>query len=228
MKVKICGITNADGVFAAIRSGADAIGLNVVAGTPRELALDEAAALARLARSAGAAGERPLVVAITADASHETMERILAEVDPDVVQLSGDEPIEAARQIGRRTWKVLHLPASEPTNLPTVARDLVRRTEVYLAGGVERVFLDTAGGPHPGGTGTRAAGRLAAAVAREVPITLAGGLDPANVAGALRDIPAVGVDVASGVESSPGVKDEAKIAAFCTAALQAFAAESVS
>ena len=61
--------------------------------------------------------------------------------------------------------------------------------------------LDTAGGPHPGGTGQRSAVALAAAIARELPITLAGGLSPANVAGALRDIPAVGVDVASGVES---------------------------
>ncbi len=217
--VKICGITDADGLLAAIRSGADAIGLNVVAGTPRELALDEAAALARLARRAGSAGRRPLVVAITADASHETLERIVAELDPDVVQLSGDEPIEAARLIGRRTWKVLHLPASEPTNLATVARDLVRRAEVYLAGGVERLFLDTAGGSHPGGTGTRAAERLAAAVAREVPVTLAGGLDPANVAGALRAIPAVGVDVASGVERPrvPGerpIKDPLRVALF--------------
>ena len=74
------------------------------------------------------------------------------------------------------------------------------RGRAYLAAGVERLLLDTAGGPHPGGTGMRASERLAAAVARELPVTLAGGLDPANVAGALRAIPAVGVDVASGVE----------------------------
>src|SRR3990170_3197595 len=72
----------------------------------------------------------------------------------------------------------------------------------WLATGrVERLLLDTAGGPHPGGTGRRASEVLAAAVAREVPVTLAGGLSPANVADALRTIPAVGVDVASGVEA---------------------------
>ncbi|HEY8819691.1 MAG TPA: tryptophan synthase subunit beta, partial [Candidatus Limnocylindrales bacterium] len=81
------------------------------------------------------------------------------------------------------------------------------------------LFLDTAGGPHPGGTGIRAAERLAAAVARELPITLAGGLNAAVVAGALRAIPAVGVDVASGVERprEPGIrptKDPLKVALF--------------
>ena len=74
------------------------------------------------------------------------------------------------------------------------------RGRAYLAAGVDRLLLDTAGGPHPGGTGTRAAERLAAAIARELPVTLAGGLNAANVASALRAIPAVGVDVASGVE----------------------------
>ena len=217
--VKICGITDADGVLAAVRRGADAIGLNVVAGTPRELALDEAAALARLARSAGAAGRRPLVVAITADASRESLERIVAALDPDVVQLSGAESVAAARAIPRRTWKVLHLPAEEPANPSAVVADLVSRGRAYLDAGVERLFLDTAGGAHPGGTGTRAAERLAAAVAREVPVTLAGGLDPANVAGALRAIPAIGVDVASGVERPrvPGErprKDPFRVALF--------------
>src|SRR5207244_7819664 len=70
----------------------------------------------------------------------------------------------------------------------------------HLAAGATRLLLDTAGGPHPGGTGRRAAPSLAAAVARELPVVLAGGLSPANVASAVRAIPAVGVDVASGVE----------------------------
>ena len=87
-----------------------------------------------------------------------------------------------------------------PANPSGVAADLASRGRAFLDAGVERLFLDTAGGPHPGGTGTRAAERLAAAIARDVPVTLAGGLDPGNVAGALRAIPAVGVDVASGVE----------------------------
>ena len=198
--VKICGVTDADGVLAAIAAGVDAIGLNVVAGTPRTLSLDEAAALARLARTAGAGARRPLIVAITADARPDLLGGVLRAVDPDVVQLSGNESVEAVRAVGRRTWKVLHLPASEPEDGPAATADLVSRGQAYLAAGVGRLLLDTAGGPHPGGTGTRAAARLAAGVARELPVTLAGGLDPANVASALRSIPAVGVDVASGVE----------------------------
>ena len=197
--VKICGITDEAGVLAAIAAGADAIGLNVVADTPRALSLDEAATLARLARATGGA-HRPLIVAITADASPRLLAAVLASFDPDIVQLNGNEPIERAGTIGRRTWKVLHLPAAEPEDLSTAAADLVSRGRAYLAGGVEDLLLDTAGGPHPGGTGTRAAERLAAAIAREVPVTLAGGLDPANVAAALRTIPANGVDVASGTE----------------------------
>jgi tryptophan synthase beta subunit len=217
--VKICGVTDEAGVLAAVAAGADAIGLNVVDGTPRALELAEAAALARLARTAGAGDRRPLVVAITADADQARIEAAIAAFDPDAVQLSGNERVGAATGVVRRTWKVLHLPAAEPATLATVADDLVSRARAHLAGGSDRILLDTAGGPHPGGTGTRASERLAAAVAREVPVTLAGGLDPGNVAAALRAIPAVGVDVASGVErprvagQRPG-KDPFKVALF--------------
>jgi tryptophan synthase beta subunit len=217
--VKICGVTDPDGVLAAVRAGADAIGLNLVAGTPRVLSIEEAAALAALARSVAGADARPLVVAVTADAAPDLLTRIVAELDPDVVQLSGSESIETARAIPRRTWKVLHLPAAEPKDAAGAAADLVSRVSAYLAGGVDRLLLDTAGGPHPGGTGTRASERLAAAVAREVPVILGGGLTPVNVAGALRVIPAIGVDVASGVEGprEPGIrptKDPLKVALF--------------
>ncbi|MBI3748482.1 MAG: pyridoxal-phosphate dependent enzyme, partial [Chloroflexi bacterium] len=217
--VKICGVTDSAGALAAVAAGADAIGLNLAPGTPRELRLDEAAELAALIRSAAPAGHRPLVVAVTVGASPAELDAIGAAFDPDVVQLNGGESVEAARAIGRRTWKVLHLPAGEPADLARVAGEIVSRGNAYLAGGVERLLLDTAGGPHPGGTGTRAAERLAAMVARELPVTLAGGLDPANVAGAVRSVAAVGVDVASGVERPrvPGrrpVKDPCRVALF--------------
>ena len=93
--VKICGVTDADGVLAAVAAGADAIGLNVVPGTPRALDLDEAASLARLARVAGIGAHRPLVVAITADATPDAIAAAILAVDPDVVQLSGNEPPDA-------------------------------------------------------------------------------------------------------------------------------------
>ncbi len=191
--VKVCGITDAEGVLAAVRSGADAIGLNLVPGTPRELTLTEAVALARIARSLAATP--PRVVAITADAGPERIAEIVAAVDPDAVQLSGDETTDDVRATGRPVWKALRVSADRDT--PAAVVD---RARAFLAAGAERILLDAAGGPHPGGTGTRVATELAAAVARQVPVVLAGGLDPANVASALREIPATGVDSASGTE----------------------------
>ena len=199
--VKICGVADADGVRAAIRAGADAIGLNVVAGTPRELSLAEAAALAGQIRREAPGDRRPRIVAITADADAAPLRAIIEAIDPDVVQLNADVTPAFAAALGRSTWKVLHLPAAEPSDLTGATAAVVERGRAFLEAGVERLLLDTAGGPHPGGTGTRSAVSLAAAVAREIPVMLAGGLSPANVGRAVLEVPAVGVDVASGVEA---------------------------
>jgi tryptophan synthase beta subunit len=201
--VKICGSTDEAGVIAAVAAGADAVGLNVVEGTPRALGLDEAASLARLARSAGVRGSHRLtIVAVTADPNVDRLGAILRAIDPDVIQLSGSErPARVAEvSAARRTWKVVHIPAVEPGDATLAAGDHIAAARRFLDAGAERIMLDTAGGPHPGGTGSRGAERLAAAIAREVPVILAGGLSAMNVAAALRAVPAVGVDVASGVE----------------------------
>ena len=207
--VKICGVTDERGILAAISADADAIGLNLVPGTPRALDLPEAVRLARLARSAGRPG-RPRIVAITADAGAARLAEIVAALDPDAVQLSGAETFTEVASLGRPAWKVLHLPsASSATSGHTAATDaaavdeVILRARGYLASGVERILLDASGGPHPGGSGRRIPVALAAAVAREVPVMLAGGLTAASVAAALRAVPAVGVDVASGVEETP-------------------------
>jgi tryptophan synthase beta subunit len=208
--VKICGITDADGVLAAVRAGADAIGFNLVPGTPRALSLAQAVDLARIGRALSVSGEgrtAARIVAVTADAGEERIREIVARLDPDVVQLSGAEEAPLIGAIGRPAWKVLHLPSTEPEELGSAAAAIVARGREFLDAGTERLLLDTAGGVHPGGTGTRAAPLLAAAVARELPVVLAGGLDPSTVAGALRRCPAIGVDVASGVEA-PRVEGE--------------------
>ncbi|MEA2535847.1 MAG: indole-3-glycerol phosphate synthase, partial [Chloroflexota bacterium] len=198
--VKICGITDPPGVEAAVRAGADAIGLNLVPGTPRALVIEEAIELARLARAIAPAVRRPLIVAVTADAGEARLAEIVAAVDPDAVQLNGSEPPELVRRVARPTWKVLHLPAAAPEDLASPVAAAVALGRAFLAAGAERLLLDTAGGPYPGGTGTRVASPLAAAVARELPVILAGGLDPGNVADAVLGVPALGVVVASGVE----------------------------
>jgi tryptophan synthase beta subunit len=196
--VKICGVTDAPGVLAAVRAGADAIGLNYAPGTPRALSVEEGAELARLARAASGDARdgrtTPRIVLVTADLPAEELARVVAAVDPDAIQLSGDEPPSVVPGLGRPAWKALRV------SLADAADDVIARARAYLAAGAERVLLDAAGGPHPGGTGVRIDAGLAAAVARELPITLAGGLQAGNVSQALRTIPATGVDVASGTD----------------------------
>jgi phosphoribosylanthranilate isomerase len=189
--VKICGLTDVVGVHAAVRAGADAIGLNVVAGTPRALDTMEAAALAAEARSIG----DPDIVLVTADASDELIAEAVAAVDPDTIQASGVETGDRLAAFPRPAWRTLHVAAgASADDAASTGRDL-------LDHGIARLLIDTAGGRHQGGTGVRADPAVAAAIAREVPVILAGGLSAANVAQALRDIPAVGVDVSSGVEA---------------------------
>jgi len=212
--VKICGITDADGASAAIRAGADAIGLNIVEGTPRALSIGEAADLARAARAATPGEGAFRVVLVTADAAPELLVDAVAEVDPDAIQFSGNEPDSSVVSAARPGWRVLHVLADGDR-----PADHVAKAHSLLEAGVERLMVDTAGGRYPGGTGVRADVSTTAAIARELPITLAGGLTPANVAEALRTIPAVGVDVASGVEypREPGDrprKDPFKVALF--------------
>jgi len=207
--VKICGVTDSEGVLAALRAGVDAIGLNLVPGTPRALTLDEASYLATKIRASSPAGKRPKIVAVFADASAAEIEAAIAAFDPDAVQLSGDEPVSAIGSVRRPVWKVLHLPAASageaaPEALAVSIATAKAQAELALAAGAERLILDTAGGPFPGGTGRQVARQIAAAVAREIPIILAGGLDAGNVAEAVLAVPAVGVDVASGVEIHPG------------------------
>jgi tryptophan synthase beta chain len=229
--VKICGVTDTEGVRAAIRSGADAIGLNLVPGTPRALQLSEARSLADLVRAFAAPGARPAIVAVTVDRTLEELLEIGSALEADAIQLNGAESPELVTQLPRPAWKVLHLPAirvgdgprdTDPADVAGQAHDAdqaVVRARTYLAAGATRILLDTAGGAHPGGTGRRADPELVAAIAREVPVVLAGGLNPATVGNALRSSAAVGVDVASGVELPPVAgtrpgKDPLRVALF--------------
>ena len=216
--VKICGVTDTSGIEAAVRAGADAIGLNLVAGTPRELELADAVALASHLRAVAPAEGRPLVVAITANRTAAELNAIGAALEADAIQLSGTEPASLLGALERPVWKVLHAPPT--TNHPEAAgAELISAARRYIDAGAARIMLDTSGGPHPGGTGVRADDEIVAQVAREIPITLAGGLNPATVGDAVRGAPIVGVDVASGVERprEPGsrpTKDPLKVALF--------------
>ncbi len=198
--VKICGVTELDGALAAVRAEADAIGLNLVPGTPRALTLDEAAELAAGIRRAAVTAVRPRIVAIVADPSDAELAALTERVDPDAIQFSGREPVARIAGSPRAAWKAIHLASVGADGTGTSLREALESANAYRAAGADRLLIDTAGGPHPGGTGVRAATALCAAVARALPVVLAGGLRPADVGTALREIPAVGVDVASGVE----------------------------
>jgi tryptophan synthase beta chain len=248
--VKICGVTDVEGVEAAVTAGADAIGLNLVPGTPRFLALEEAVSLADHVRRVAPPSSRPAIVAITVDRSPSDLEALADALDADAIQLSGNEPASTVAAVRRAVIKVLHLPPAPfligPTEAERLREAAARRVATgagddaaapserssdprvgetiaaarsYLEAGAVRILLDTAGGPFPGGTGVLADGGLVAAIAREIPVTLGGGLDPSNVGRALRSAPIVGVDVASGVEAprAPGTrahKDPLRVALF--------------
>jgi tryptophan synthase beta chain len=207
-RVKICGITDVAGVDAAVRAGADAIGLNFVPGTPRRLSERAGARLATAARASAPPGRRPRIVGVIADADPDEAAALAARLDLDALQLSGDEPPADLPRYRRPVIKVLHLPAELPddaASLERMAATIVERGRAYLAQpNAIGLMLDTADPDRRGGTGRPPDRRLAALVARELRVTLAGGLDAGSVAAALREIPAVAVDVASGVEHRPG------------------------
>ncbi|HEY2916804.1 MAG TPA: tryptophan synthase subunit beta [Candidatus Limnocylindrales bacterium] len=216
--VKICGVRDAEGVQAAAIAGADAIGLNLVPGTPRALELPEAAALAALVRQVAPLDRRPLVVAVTVDRSDTELQQIVEALDPDVIQLSGDEPPNGAAGAARSVWKVLHAPAADPLGGDAIDA-IVALGRAHLAAGATRLLLDASGGPHPGGTGRRIHSDTVAAIARELPVVLAGGLDPGVVGPAIRGAAVTGVDVAGGVErprrpDERPTKDPVRVALF--------------
>jgi tryptophan synthase beta subunit len=222
--VKVCGITDAAGIEASVRAGVDAIGLNLVPGTPRALDLAEATALAARLRAVAPPGARPLVVAVTVDLPAEELNRIGAALEADALQLNGTERPAVIAALERPAWKVLHLPAMSGgaygrASTDAVVAGVLPAIRAARAAGAQRILLDTGGGPHPGGTGVRSDPGLVGAVAREADVVLAGGLNPANVGPALRAAPVTGVDVASGVEGprtagERPVKDPLKVALF--------------
>lgn len=206
-KIKICGIATAEALDAAIAARADYIGFNFYPPSPRYLALREAPVLAE--RAAG----RIVRVGLFVDAADEPIAEAVAAASLDVLQLHGEEtPERAARlrsRFGLPVWKVI----------PVAGADDVRRAAAYREA-ADFILFDakTPKGTLPGGMGLSFDWSLLAADKGALPWGLAGGLTPDNVAAAIVATGAPLVDTASGVESAPGIKDAAKIAAFCSAA----------
>lgn len=227
-RVKICGVTTPDDARLAADSGADAIGFNFVPGSVRCLGVTAARAAAAVV-PAGV-----LKVGVFAGADPAEIRRIAADVDLDAIQLHGhldgaagpvDLPATAAALAGLTLIRAVRL---ESDGLAAARRWLAAAEAAGAT--IEMVIVDasvprTAAGGALGGTGARVDwAALAAEPPLGIPLAVAGGLDPGNVAEAIRITGARGVDTASGVESAPGRKDAAKVRAFIAAARQVFAA----
>lgn len=204
--IKICGLSDMTSVDAAIGAGADHIGLVFFAKSPRNVEVDQAAALAR-----HAAG-RAKVVGLFVDPDQDFLDLARRRVGLDVIQLHGKENPETAMHIQRAhglpVWKAIGVRKSADLDVAGQYRGLAR--VLYDAKPPEGADL-------PGGTGLRIDWSLMAGHRHAMPWILAGGLDPRNVGEAMAVTGADFVDVSSGVESAPGIKDAAKIAEFCAA-----------
>jgi phosphoribosylanthranilate isomerase len=213
-KVKICGIKSEAALDAALEAGADYVGLVFFARSPRNLDVPEAAKLARRAHERG----RARVVALLVDPEDELIDRVVAEVRPDFVQLHGSESPERVAVIRKRTG----VPIIKALSV-TTAED-VARAALYLAPGARAdLILFDAKAPEgarslPGGNGLTFDWHILEGVATRHPFALAGGLRQYNVAEAIRLTGASILDVSSGVEVAPGEKDPELIRRFLHAA----------
>jgi phosphoribosylanthranilate isomerase len=208
IQTKICGLSTPETLDAAIEGGASHIGLVFFPKSPRNVALGEAGALS--ARAAG----RAKVVGLFVDADTDFIDAVRRAVRLDVIQLHGDERPAIASRIGMsyglEVWKAIPVRIADDLKLASKYR-----------GSVSRVLYDAKppnGADLPGGTGLRFDWGMLQGFNHPLPWSLAGGLDPLNLSEAVRITGATLLDVSSGVESAPGVKDVDKIAAFLKAA----------
>ncbi|WP_353184560.1 phosphoribosylanthranilate isomerase [Bosea sp. (in: a-proteobacteria)] len=212
--IKICGLSTPETLEAALGAGADMIGLNFHPKSPRFVTLERAGELAAMARG------RTAIVALIVDWDERRAAELVEALKPDWLQLHGretpDETAALRRAAGRPVMKALGIAGAEDLGAVAAYR-----------GAADRILLDAKppkDAAFPGGHGRPFDWSLLAGLDPALPFMLSGGLDPANVAQAIGLTRPAGVDVSSGVESAPGVKDPARIAEFIAAARKAAAA----
>lgn len=206
--VKICGLTRATDVDAAVDAGADMVGFAFFPSSPRAVTVPDAAALAARV-PAGI-----VKVALSVDADDRLLAEIATQTGADMMQLHGTETPERVRDVGQR----FGLPVMKAVPIAEVSD--VARARAFEAV-VDRLLFDAKppkDATRPGGNARAFDWRLIAGETWAKPWFLAGGLTPENVAEAIRVSGAGAVDVSSGVEDSPGVKSAAKIRRFIAAA----------
>ena len=205
--VKICGLATQAGLDAALACGADMAGFVFFDKSTRHVSLELAANLGRRA------ARRTCKVLVTVDAGDALLAAAIKALDPGLLQLHGSETPERVAAIRARfalpVMKAIGI--FEPADLALVP--VFDGVADYLLFDAKAPFA----GGQPGGSGTSFDWSLLGMIETKKPWLLAGGLDATNVADALAQTGAPGVDVSSGVENAPGVKDANKIAAFIAA-----------
>jgi phosphoribosylanthranilate isomerase len=203
-QVKICGLNTLLALDTAISARADYVGLVHFPKSPRHISLEAAAAMRK-----HAAGKVKTVLLLV-NAELDLIDQALRIVQPDIIQFHGSETPEMLKLLREQSdvgiWKALGV--SDTASLANSGQ--------YI-GAVDLLLFDAPAQALPGGTGASFDWSLLAQHEHSIPWGLAGGLTPDNVADAIRVTGAPLVDVSSGVESEAGVKDVAKIAAFCQA-----------
>ena len=234
-RVKICGITNLDDAMAATEAGADMLGFVFFPRSPRYIQPERVGEIVATLREYD---NTPGFVGVFVNESLEQVRRIAAFVQLDMAQLHGDESPEMVRDLtfGVETPSRKAVPDQSGSKAPFTGRNLVAQRFIAVralrprdeaeahslvheygaavSGSTPAFIVDAFDAQRFGGTGLRADWSIAACIAREFPILLAGGLSVDNVAEAIRTVRPWGVDVSSGVERSPGLKDHDRVRQF--------------
>jgi phosphoribosylanthranilate isomerase len=206
--VKICGLSTRETLDTALAAGADMVGFVFFPPSPRHLGLEAARELGRQAKG------RAAKVALTVDADDATLENIVETLQPDLLQLHGKETIARVRDIKAK----FALPVMKVIAVETPADLAVLPGYASVA---DRILFDARapkGATRPGGLGAVFDWRVLEKLDLQQPFMVSGGLSADNVAEAVRVTRAGGVDVSSGVESAPGIKDPEMIRNFIRAA----------
>ncbi len=212
VKVKICGLTRYEDAQIAIKAGAAFCGVVVeVHKSPRSMDREQAKIL--LGKMTA-----PWVV-VTRSKSLDELVELANFLSPFALQLHGNEPPDLVKRlkgkVSCQVWKAIPLPPT--TEQATPLQDLLEQSQSFVKSGCDALVLDTVTKEGFGGTGVAGSWELAAELVKrlDVPCFLAGGLTPDNVSEAIKVVKPFGVDVSSGVELSPGIKDPEKIRLFC-------------
>lgn len=195
IKVKICGITNQDDALWAVEYGADALGFNFYKKSPRAIDPDQ------VFRILEEIPDSIWRVGVFVNDSYERVRDLSVDLGLTTLQFHGEETPYYCEQFARPYWKVFR---------PVDARGIELMKKYHC----DYYLIDTFIEGQFGGTGQKADWELAREAKKVGPLFLAGGLTPENVAEAIRQVQPEGVDVASGVEQSPGKKDRKKLEEF--------------